>query len=113
MSTLAQLWASRFVANTHEDLDHPPNVHLITGSVQQPHKESLSFRSPLSPLYTIAKAFSPQPAGPSSTCSPSKVVDIRMEQLRCLQQLQEDGILTEEEFVLQKNIVLKSLNKLV
>lgn len=110
-----RLWAHMFVANTHDDLEHPPNVPLITGSVQrQARKESLTdaFTNAAS---AIAKALSP-PTTPSSTCSLSKVVDIRMknlEQLRCLQQLREDGVLTDEEFLLQKDIVIKSLNKLV
>ena len=111
-----RLWARMYVANTHDDLDHPPNVPIITGSVQRPRRESLS--DAFSNAATaFAKAFSPQPtASPSTSCSPTKVVDIRMknlEQLRCLQQLREDGILTEEEFCVQKSIVLKSLNKLV
>ena len=112
-----RLWACMYVASTHDDLDHPPDVPLITGSVKRPHRESLS--DAFSNAATaFAKAFSPQPAAPlpTSTCSPSKVVDIRMknlEQLRCLQQLREDGILSEEEFCVQKSIVLKSLNKLV
>ena len=75
-----RLWARMYVANTHDDLDHPPNVPIITGSVQRPHRESLS--DAFSNAATaFAKAFSPQP---------TKVVDIRMknlEQLRCLQQL--------------------------
>jgi hypothetical protein len=29
-----RLWAHMFIANTHDDLDHPPNVPLITGAVQ-------------------------------------------------------------------------------
>ena len=114
-----RLWARMIVANTHDDLDHPPKVPMITGCVQRhPHKESLSdaFTSAAS---AIAKAFSPMQNTPLSTqvkCSPSKTVDIRMnnlEQLRCLQRVREDGILTEEEFLLQKNIVLQSLSKLV
>lgn len=50
------------------------------------------------------------------TCSPSKIADIRMkniEQLRSLQCLRDDGILTDEEFLTQKQIVLRSLNNLV
>lgn len=111
-----RLWARMFVANTHDDLDRPPNVPLIVGHVQrQPRRESLSdaFSNAAS---AIAKALSPPTTPSQSTCSPSKVVDIRMknlEQLRCLQQLREDGILTNEEFLLQKSIVLKSLNQLV
>ena len=78
-----------FVANTHDDLEHPPNVPLITGSVQrQTRKESLTdaFTNAAS---AIAKALSP-PTTSSSTCSPSKVVDIRMKNL---EQLREDGVL--------------------
>ena len=38
-----RLWARMFVANTHDDLEYPPNVPLITGSVQrQTCKESPS-----------------------------------------------------------------------
>ena len=47
-----------FVARTHDDLEHPPNVPLITGSVQrQPRKESLSdaFTNAAS---AVAKVFS-------------------------------------------------------
>ena len=116
-----RLWAHMFVANTHDDLDHPPKVPLIVGHVkQQPHRESLSdaFSNAAN---AFAKALSPatqstSPSTSQSMCSPSKVVDIRMknlEQLRCLQQLREDGILTDQEFLIQKSIVLKSLNQLV
>jgi hypothetical protein len=72
----------------------------------------------------FVKALSPPPAqapqGPSSnstqTQSPNKTVDMRMknlEQLRCLQQLKEEGILCEEEYLTQKRIVLRTLNRLV
>ena len=112
-----RLWARMIVANTHDDFEHPPKVPMITGSVQRPpRKESLSdtFTSAAS---AIAKAFSPTPSTSTLVkCSPSKTVDIRMknlEELRCLQHLRQDGILTEEEFSLQKNIVLQSLSKVV
>lgn len=113
-----RLWARMVVANTHDNLDHPPDVPLITGCVhRQPRKESIS-DVVTNAATVIAKAFSPaQSSSPMQvTCSPSKIIDIRMknlEQLRCLQRLKEDGVLTDEEFLLQKDIVLKSLNKLV
>ena len=111
-----RLWAHMFVAKTHDDLDNPSNVPLITGSVQRlPRKESLSDAF-TNDACTIAKPFSPPPTPPptpSSARLPSKVVNICMKNLEQLQQLREDGILTEEEFLLQKNIVIKSLNQLL
>ena len=111
-----RLWARMIVSNTHDDLENPPNVPLIVGQVKrQPRRESLSdaFSNAAS---VFAKVLSPPTTPSQSMCSPSKVVDIRMknlEQLCCLQQLREDGILTEEEFHMQKRIVLNTLNQLV
>ena len=109
------------VAGTHDDMENPPNVPMIVGGLQrQPRKETLS-----DTMCTVATAFanalSPQPAqGPSvastqsQTQSPNKIADVRiknLEQLRYLNQLKEDGILSEE-YCTQKDIVLK-LNWLV
>ena len=47
--------------------------------------------------------------------SPGKAVDLRMknyEQLRYLQQLYEDGILDQKEFIEQKKDILTILKKL-
>ena len=106
------------ITKTHDDTDNPPRVPMITGSVQrQPHNESLT-DALTSAASAIAKAFSstPPPSSQHVKCSPSKTVDIRMknlEQLRLLQKLREDGILNEEEFGMQKQIVMKSLSQLV
>ena len=106
------------IAKTHDDMDNPPKVPMITGSVQrQPCSESLT-DAITSAASAVAKAFSPTtpPSSQTMICSPSKTVDIRMknlEQLRILQQLREDGILNEEEFSMQKQIVIKSLSQLV
>ena len=51
----------------------------------------------------------------SSPFSPSKKINLRMknlEQLRQLQQLYKDGILSEDELDAQKKIVLTSLDTL-
>jgi len=103
------------IAKTHDDMDNPPKVPMITGSVQrQPCSESLTDAL----TSAVAKAFSPTtpPSSQTMICSPSKTVDIKMknlEQLRILQQLREDGILNEEEFKMQKQIIIKSLSQLV
>ena len=114
-----RLWARMIVAKTHDDKDNPPNVPMITGFAQSQRSEN--FSDALSNAASaIAKALSPPLPSSSSAlparCSPSKTADIRMrnlEQLRALKQLFEDGILTEEEFLSQKEIVLQALNKLV
>ena len=95
---------------------------MITGSVKrnsQP-KESLSDAF-ASAATAIAKVLSPIPsvnqaksADDQATFSPGKKLDLRMKNLeQQLQQLLEDGILSQEEFASQKKIVLCSLNKLL
>ena len=117
-----RLWARMIVAKTHDDMDEPPNVPMITGTVQksQPQKESLTDAF-VSAATAIAKAFSPSQASIVGTetqkvpFSPGKKLDLRMknlEQLRQLQKLYEDGILSQEEFDAQKKIVVLSLNHL-
>ena len=119
-----RLWARMIICNTHDDMDNPPRVPMITGSVQkQPRRESLTdvFTSAAT---AVANAFSSTridqsaetPLSQQVKCSPTKTVDIRMknlEQLRVLQGLREDGILTEDEFLSQKRIVLQSLSNLL
>ena len=121
-----RLWARMIVSKTHDDLNNPPKVPMITGpgGIQKPGKESLTdaFKSVAS---AIAEVLVPRADRSTAstplqhvavTCSPNKVADIRMkniEQLRSLQRLREDGILTEEEFLTQKQIVLRSLTNLV
>ena len=117
-----RLWARMIIAKTHDSLDDAPNVPMITGSGQaRPRTESFS-DAITNAATAFAKALSPPPPAsrtstpPTSLCSPSKIVDVRMrniEQLRALKQLFEDEVLTEEEFLAQKDIVLKSLAKLV
>ncbi len=89
-----RLWARMVVAKTHDDLDNPPKVPMMTGSIQkQPHRESLTDAF-TSAATAIAKAFSPPPiqSNHSDTmlrpdcvrCSPSKATDIRMKNLEQL-----------------------------
>ena len=119
-----RLWARAIVSGVHESDSQPPNAPMFTGGLQKQPKESLvdAFAGAAT---AIAKAFSPKPLqdvaatstmGHSAHFSPGKKVEIRMknlEQLRILQNLMEDGILSRDEFSEQKRIVLQSLNNLV
>jgi len=52
-----RLWARTIIAKTHDDMDNPPKVPMITGSVQrQPRSESLT-DALTSAASAVAKAF--------------------------------------------------------
>lgn len=113
-----RLWARAIVSGVHESDDHPPNAPMFSGGLQKQPKESIvdAFTGAAT---VIAKAIvnpkALQDVTDTERFSPGKKVDIRMknlEQLRILQKLREDGILSQDEFTEQKRIVLQSLNNL-
>ena len=111
-----RLWARMIVAKTHDNLDEPPKVPMITGNIQRNQKRESLTDAFVGAATAIAQVLSPTsvPKG-SSPFSPSKKINLRMknlEQLRQLQQLYKDGILSEDEFDSQKKIVLTSLDTL-
>ncbi len=122
-----RLWARMQVNGLHADLENPPNVPAITG---QPVKRKRDEKShPLTEAIAgaataITKVLvsSQRPSTPPSI-SMSKSTGISpaskanssgqyLEQLRTLQQLRENGALTEEEFCAQKQLLLHNLSGL-
>jgi hypothetical protein len=103
-------------SNIHDDMEQPPKVSMITGGIQRQTRRDTLTEAVTSVATAIAKVFSTTPesnCSSSTVSSPRKTADVRMknlEQLRCLQQLRDDGILTTNEFITQ---ILKSLSKLV
>ena len=88
-----RLWACMIVAKTHDDLDDPPRVPMITGTMKRSQpKESLSdaFASAATaiakvPATAIAKVLSPIPAQTKATenqmtFSPGKKLELRNEE---------------------------------
>jgi hypothetical protein len=62
-----RLWARMIVAKTHDDMDEPPKVPMITGAVPKTQpKESLTDAF-VSAATAIAKAFSPSQASVAGT----------------------------------------------
>ena len=52
-------------------------------------------------------------SNPSDTSNdPSKVLELRMKQLKYIQELYKEGVLTEEEFTEQKGSILSAIRKL-
>ena len=117
-----RLWARMICSGLHDNFDNPPNIPAFSGSTpKRPHKESLSDAISGAAIVfaeTIKGKASPvpQPQLPTQAgVSPGKAVKLHMknyEQLRYLQKLFEDEILSEEEFLEQKKSILSYLRKL-
>ena len=71
-----RLWARMIVSKTHDDLENPPKVPMITGvASRQLCKESLTdaFRSAASAFVDVLSPRAPHSTHPQSVkCSPSK-----------------------------------------
>ena len=88
-----RLWSRMICSGLHDDYDVPPKIPAF--SLKSPKKSTKQ-----NPMLCI---------------SPSKAVDLRMknlQQLRYLQQLFQDQILTTEEYEEQKTKIITALRKL-
>lgn len=125
-----RLWARMVCSNLHDDLDNPPDIPAFHESTPKRPRKQESFSDAIGgAAVAIVRALggeTPSKVSDSSATvrqslisspglSPAKVVDLRMknfEQLRYLQQLFDDGILTQEEYMGQKQGILSALRKL-
>ena len=134
------LWAHCIVSGNHESTDEPPDVPPITGNgPKRPKKQTLG-DAIVEAASTFAHAYTTQSVGPNAivvsgntqtptklstsaytdneksvVLSPGRVTELRskkLQELRELQCLRDQNILTEEEFAEQKGLVLASLRKL-
>ncbi len=120
-----RLWARMNATGLHDSMEDPPDIPALSSTPKRRRKDSLS-DSLAGAAVALASAFSdtkkgssdPVPAGPSSDkigVSPGKAVELRMknyQQLRYLQQLLDDRILSNEEFQQQKKDILGCLQNL-
>ena len=127
-SVQLRLWARMLANGLHNDKNEPPAVPMITGvTPKRPKKESLQ-----DTIVCVAKTFADafidkkvQKSSPELSLkenisvahgvSPGRAADVRMknyEQLRYLQSLLDDGILSLDEFCEQKQTILFALKKL-
>lgn len=118
-----RLWARLVVQGDHDSYDEPPQLPAF-GAPAQRHRESVS--SAISgAAIAIKNALSATPPQNDSAASvssaeragvsPGKAIELRMknyEQLRYIQQLFDDSILSLDEYREQKAEILKSLKKL-
>ena len=123
-----RLWAKLIQSGHHESYDLPPQIPLITGSPTPSQPKKKSFAEVLSgAASTIAKAINPpstivSPARSTTNqgnvvnnISPMKTTAIRrscLEDLKKLKDLNEDCVLTDEEFDGEKHQILVTLKNL-
>lgn len=110
------------VNDLHSSYESPPNVPIITGAIQKPSKKDSLSETIAGAAAALIKAVNPQTPSSAAdvstnklTVSPGILADTRMkyfQQLRYLKQLFEDSILTEQEYVGQKNIIIEALHNL-
>ena len=117
-----RLWARMISTGLHSDYDTPPEIPAFLGSTPKRSRRE-SFSDAISgAAVAFAGALKEREKGqeqptsvvPSGT-SPGRSVELRMknyEQLRYLQQLYDDGILTGEEYQEQKQLIITSIRKL-
>lgn len=130
-----RLWGRMVAAGHHSSLTTPPNIPAING-VTPKRKRQDTLAEAIAGIVSCIRAHDNQPATggnvintsdtPSSSRnsprpsvmghSPSKISDLRMrniKELRELQELLEQNILSQEEFLEQKSIVLGAMRKLI
>lgn len=109
-----KLWARMIVNGIHESHESPPDVPMITGAIKIPKKESWP-EVIASAAAAFTNAMKPTPPSANVSSSSKSNSDVRMknlEQLRYLQQLHLDNILTREEFEEHKGLILNTLRTL-
>lgn len=99
-----RMWARMVANDLHDDLEEPPNIPAFCSTPKRSRQPSVSNAiSGAAIAITKALGGTPQegrPNGCHTGVSPGKAIELRMknyEQLRYLQHLLEDGILSQTE----------------
>ena len=117
-----KLWAEMLVCGTHTSVDEPPSASMFNRESKRPSSglvaNSTLNDTVVSGMMTVVSNFCqalvPKSAG--STCSsPVKRAELRgtyMKQLTELKQLQDGGILDQEEYEEQRSDIIKLMRQL-
>jgi len=122
-----RLWARMVVGGLHESTDEPPDIPAFQGGVKKKKGSTIdAFSGVVEAFAKVVERTTPHShaSPPAANCSvndatpgvsPAKAANLRMknfEQLRYLHGLFEDNIISEQELVEQKRIVLDALKKI-
>ena len=119
-----RLWARTIHCGTHDSHDTPPQLPMFGPPPKCQRNDTftdamtnaaVAFAKAISPSTQLTTSSQQNLSQSSVVLSPTKSVDLRMEnwqQLRFVQKLFEDIIWTQEEYMEQKKSILDSLRKL-
>ena len=119
-SSQLRLWARLVASDLHSDLKEPPELPAFCSTLKRPSQPSMS-NAISSAAVAITRALGGRnQEGESSTTqqvgvSPRKAIEVRAkcyEQLRSLQRLLVDRILSQTEYTEQKNCILNNLREM-
>lgn len=109
-------------SNLHDSLDKPPDVPAFHGSTPKKCRQDSLSDALSGAAIAFANVLHPgqgqsttEQTNTPSCLSPGKAIKLRMknfEQLHYLQQLCDDGILSQVKYMEQKQAILTSLRKL-
>ena len=114
-----RLWARMIANDIHDDLERPSRIPAFGFTPKKPRQESVS-NAISGEAIAFAKALGATPQGNDegnllsrqTGLSPGRAIELRMknyEPLQYVQQLFDDGILSENEYVGQKQDILRKL----
>ena len=116
-----RLWARMIRNNQWKDFNNPPNVPMITGKVPRKEKNSNTVVDTLATaavaiIKELKKDTTSIPSNKGMCTlggmSPGKKVELRsqyLKQLKEIQNLRDEGVLTLEEFQAEKDTILQTL----
>lgn len=117
-----RIWAEMIASGMHLSLSDPPSTSMFTragGGTPYKKKEPSPTQSLTDAVTAIANALSPRLGSGSSSvgvgASPVKVIESRSKlykQLADLQNLENSGILTHEEYITEKQSIMNLLQQL-
>ena len=117
-----KLWARMIKNRQWNDKETPPNLPMITGRPERKEKKDLSDSLANAAVAIVHALQSPTNAGPmtpptqvSEGIFPGKKVHLRsqyLKQLKDIQNLRDEGILTPVEFQREKDTILRNLGTL-
>lgn len=110
-----RIWSEMIVGETHSSLEDPPTSSMFERAGGKGKKaNSITLPDAISQMSTAISSIAYK-APPTATCSPIKSIDMRS---KCYKQLSEInnlrvvGILSEEEYAVEKCAVMDALKKL-
>ena len=120
-----RIWAEMVAGGLHESLEHPPNTSMFCRAGNTENKKKSAEGTLTEALTVVADkiscALSPaattptRSAGSTNKPSPAKLIENRSKcyrQLSELNSLKSSGVLTEEEYVTEKDAVMETLKNL-